>query len=94
VIDWANASAGVPEMDVALTWLLMSVGNPPGGFLVNAFVAAARGAFVEAFLRHFDRDRVGRYLPIVAEGRFFSDSNYDSSERTRASELLRKWVQV
>jgi aminoglycoside phosphotransferase (APT) family kinase protein len=55
VIDWTGACRGHPDVDVVLAWVLMSVGQLPGGGPKAAIVGAARRVGVAAFLERFDR---------------------------------------
>src|SRR5260370_24192024 len=43
VIDWTNAARGSGASDVALTWLLMTAGEIPGGGAQAALGRALRG---------------------------------------------------
>jgi aminoglycoside phosphotransferase (APT) family kinase protein len=47
VIDWTGASAGPPELDVALTWVIMATATIPGGGLMRAVGRAGHDAFEE-----------------------------------------------
>jgi len=67
VIDWTNAARGPGASDVALTWLLMTAGEIPGGGVQAALGGALRGLFVRAFLGHFELGPVRAALPAVAE---------------------------
>jgi aminoglycoside phosphotransferase (APT) family kinase protein len=66
LIDWANAARGVGSADVALTWLLMTAAEIPGGG--RALIAKAlRMLFVRSFLTHFDLGAVRADLSSVAD---------------------------
>src|SRR5437870_7750659 len=67
VVDWTNAARGPGASDVALTWLLMTAGEIPGGGVQAALGGALRGLFVRAFLGHFELGPVRAALPAVAE---------------------------
>ncbi len=69
VIDWGNAGRGPAGADVADAWLVMATAQPPGGRLLGALVAALRGRFVAAFLRHAGREAAARHLRAAAEWR-------------------------
>ena len=78
VIDWTNARAGDPALDVALTWVIgATAGGLPGR------------AFTRLFLRHVDRNRVREALPEAVAFRL-ADDNVPEPERTRARRLLRR----
>lgn len=79
VIDWTNARAGDPDVDVAITWLLMAAFDhdqppPTGSFphrLVTRVERAAeprlRARLVRTFLRSTGRQETARaVLPAVA----------------------------
>jgi len=67
VIDWTNAARGPGASDIALTWLLVTAGEIPGGGARAAVGRALRGLFVRAFLGHFALGPVRAALPGVAE---------------------------
>ena len=78
VVDWTNARAGEPSLDVALTWI---IGATSGGSI--------GGAFTRRYLRHVDRDAARRALPEAAEYRL-GDPNVTDAERERVRSLLRR----
>ena len=55
VIDWSSGRRGHPLVDVARTWLLLCMGEPPPG--TNAIsrwlIAAGRAACYGLYLRHY-----------------------------------------
>ena len=55
VIDWSNARAGEPALDVAMTWVICATS---GGVLGRVFT--------RLFLRHVDRSAARRELPEAA----------------------------
>lgn len=54
VIDWPNARAGDPTVDVAIAWILMRAGEIPGNRVVGAVLGGMRAQLVKGFVRHFD----------------------------------------
>ncbi len=78
VVDWTNARAGEPSLDVALTWI---IGATNGGSLGRAFT--------QLYLRHVDRSAARRALPEAAEYRL-ADPNVTDAERERVKRLLRR----
>jgi len=76
VIDWTNARAGDPGLDVALTWVI-------GASIDNL---GAR-AFTRLFLRHVDRGAARRALPEAVAYRL-ADPNVTDEERVRVRRLL------
>ena len=76
VIDWTNARAGDPGLDVALTWAI-------GASIDNR---GAR-AFTRLFLRHVDRGAARRALPEAVAYRL-ADPNVTDEERVRVRRLL------
>jgi aminoglycoside phosphotransferase (APT) family kinase protein len=81
VIDWTNARAGDPALDVALTWVIgVTSGGPIGR------------AFLRPFLAEFDRAELVRALPDAVEYRI-ADPNVSEREREAARDLLRKVMQ-
>ena len=78
VIDWTNARAGDPALDVALTWV---IGATSGGLMGRAFT--------RLFLRHVDRPEARRALPEAVAFRL-ADPNVTDAERARVRRLLRE----
>ena len=76
VIDWTNARAGAPALDVALTWVIAVTSGGLGGRV-----------FLRPFLREFDREELVRALPEAVAFRV-ADPNVDARERERAGQLL------
>lgn len=77
VIDWTNARAGDPALDVALTWV---IGATSGGL--------AGRAFTQLFLRHVDRQEARQALPDAVAFRL-ADPSVTDAERARVRRLLR-----
>ena len=77
VIDWTNARASDPALDVALTWV---IGATSGGLVGRAFT--------QLFLRHVDRPAARQALPDAVAFRL-ADPNVTNAERTRVRRLLR-----
>jgi aminoglycoside phosphotransferase (APT) family kinase protein len=77
VIDWTNARAGDPDLDVALSWV---IGATSGGL--------AGRLFTRLFLRHVDHAAARRALPEAVAFRL-GDPNVSDAERDRARRLLR-----
>lgn len=78
VIDWTNARAGDPALDVAMTWVLGATsGGVPGRL------------FVRAYLTHFDRAEIRRFLPEAGALRI-ADRNVTDEERAAVRRLLAK----
>lgn len=90
VIDWTNAGAGPAEADVALTWLLLAAGEPPGGPMVRLVVGVARRSFLRSFLGHFDLAKISLHLAATAERRLLHDSNMRESELRRMADIVRE----
>jgi aminoglycoside phosphotransferase (APT) family kinase protein len=65
VIDWTNASAGEPVLDVGLAWVLMAAGEIPGGQVMAKLLGWGRALLVNGFVDQFDRREVGRRLREV-----------------------------
>jgi Phosphotransferase enzyme family len=75
VIDWTNAGAGEPALDVAMTWVIgWTSGGVPGRL------------FVRTFLTHFDRAEIRKALPAAAELRS-GDPNVTDDERAAVRKL-------
>jgi aminoglycoside phosphotransferase (APT) family kinase protein len=78
VIDWANARAGEPALDVAMTWVICATSGGGLGRL-----------FTRLFLRHVDRSAARKALGEAAELRI-ADPNVTDEERVRVRSLLRR----
>ena len=76
VIDWANARAGEPALDVAMTWVICATS---GGELGRTFVAS--------FLPHFDEPEVRRALTGSRRLRLV-DPNVTTEERAAVRSLV------
>jgi aminoglycoside phosphotransferase (APT) family kinase protein len=87
VIDWPNARRGVPDFDVALSWVLMTAGEIPGNRLRAALMGRARGFLVESFLRGFDRAAVGATVRAVVEWKVL-DPHISEVEQARMWDLV------
>jgi aminoglycoside phosphotransferase (APT) family kinase protein len=75
VIDWTNARAGDPDVDVALTWLILRTsGGLPGR------------ALAELFRRNVGAGVIRRGLPAAAAFRL-ADPNVTDAERRRVRAL-------
>ena len=65
VIDWSGAGAGDPAVDVDIAWVLMAVGELPGGRAKAAFHSIGRRLLLSAFLSRFDRASIVAQLRDV-----------------------------
>ena len=78
VIDWTNARAGDPALDVTLTWVICATtGGLPGR------------VFTRFFLRHVDCDAARRALAEAADLRV-ADANVTADERARVHRLVHR----
>ena len=76
VIDWTNARAGDPALDVALTWVIARTSGGTGGRL-----------FSRPFLACFDRAEIMRALPEAAAYRL-ADPNVTDRERAAVTDVV------
>jgi aminoglycoside phosphotransferase (APT) family kinase protein len=67
VIDWANACAGDPLVDVGVAWVLMAAGEIPGNRLMAKVLGRGRAMLVNGFVSRFDRNAVTARLRAVVE---------------------------
>jgi aminoglycoside phosphotransferase (APT) family kinase protein len=80
VIDWGGATRGDPVADVANTWMIHRMGQPPPGtpLYVRAAIPMLRAGVVSAYLRRyrrlrpFDRDLFRRWQIVCVAARFRS----------------------
>lgn len=82
VIDWTNAAAGIPDYDVADTWVIFAVGDVPGGPGTRLMASVGRRLFLRQFLGGFDRDEVRAAIPAAVRHRM-ADRNMSAGERRR-----------
>jgi hypothetical protein len=59
VIDWTNAAAGAPEVDLVATWALLAGGVPEGNWWVKLLTAVGRGELLRGFLPAAQREDLG-----------------------------------
>ncbi len=78
VIDWTNARAGEPSLDVAMTWVICATSGGAFGRV-----------FTRLFLRYVDVVGARRSLPEAGEYRI-ADPNVTDAERDRVRRLLRR----
>jgi aminoglycoside phosphotransferase (APT) family kinase protein len=88
VIDWGAAARGDPIADVANTWLLHRMGQPPPGtaLLMRVAIPLARGVVVSGYLKgyrrqhRFDARHFHRWQIVRVAARFFAgiDEEIDS----------------
>jgi aminoglycoside phosphotransferase (APT) family kinase protein len=67
VIDWSNAAAGDPDVDVGLAWVLMAAGEIPGNLARAKLLALGRRLLVRAFLARFDVGAIAPKLRSAVE---------------------------
>ena len=79
VIDWSNADVGDGADDLATTWLLLAVGRPEGGPVIQALAAVLRRRLLGAFLGGVDRDAARGALGAVCDRRTL-DPNMGAGE--------------
>jgi aminoglycoside phosphotransferase (APT) family kinase protein len=89
VIDWSNAEAGNPAHDVAVCWITLGAADVPGGGPMARLLNAARGFYLESFLRWFDREQITAALPSALEFRV-ADQNLADHERAAARALVER----
>jgi aminoglycoside phosphotransferase (APT) family kinase protein len=76
VIDWTNAGAGNPALDVALTWVICATS-----------AGASGRVFTNIFLRYVERDAARQALPDAVAFRL-ADPQVPETERARVRRLL------
>ncbi len=91
VIDWNNAAATRPAVDVAMTWALLAAGQVEGGRSRRVLVRLARQRLIHAFLRTFDRAEVGAELSTVIDYKCH-DAHLSATEVAAARALAARWT--
>ncbi len=89
VIDWTRACAGDPSVDVALAWLLMSAGEPPGGRLRTRLLELGRNVLTQRFISHFDLGTTVPHLQDVAAWKA-TDTNLRPTEVQALHDAVRR----
>jgi aminoglycoside phosphotransferase (APT) family kinase protein len=79
VIDWPRASAGHPDVDVALTWVLMAAGEVDAGPVVRRLAGRVRATLLSSFLGGLDAETARRQLPSVVDWKA-TDANMSPTE--------------
>ena len=69
VIDWNNAGVGDRADDVATTWLLLAVGRPDGGRVIQALASVLRRRLLAGFLASVDVEAARASLGDVCAAR-------------------------
>jgi aminoglycoside phosphotransferase (APT) family kinase protein len=88
VVDWSNARAGDPALDVADAWCLLECAAPPMRGLDRVLVPVGRRVLLHAFLGRVDRDAARVAVPAAVAHRL-TDRNMSDGERDR----LRRFAQ-
>lgn len=89
VIDWANAGAGVAEVDVAVTWVVMAGGTVPGGRVTALVGSALRDRYLRRLLTSFDLDEIRHHLPAATAWKL-TDTHIDAAEQERMRRLVER----
>jgi Ser/Thr protein kinase RdoA (MazF antagonist) len=79
VIDWSNAVAARPEVDVTDTWLVMAVGGIADASFALRALLKFRRFLVEGFVGEFDRAALVPFLRPAAQTRSL-DRNISAQE--------------
>jgi aminoglycoside phosphotransferase (APT) family kinase protein len=87
VIDWTNAAAGDPSVDMAVTWALIASGEVPASRLKGMVLRAGRGLLLDAFLKPFRREELRSALAEVVPWKC-TDANMSHVEVARMRALL------
>ena len=56
VIDWPNARARDPLVDVGLAWVLMAAGEVPSNRVIGAVLGRGRAVLIDGFLANVEMD--------------------------------------
>jgi hypothetical protein len=79
VIDWARASRGDPNTDVALTWTLIAAGEVSTKGAKGKLVGLIRARLILGFVGAFDRVAVENEVDAVVQWKV-QDRNMSDSE--------------
>ena len=89
VIDWPNAARGDGNVDIALTWILISAGGIPTGWVRAAAMGWGRSLLVGAFLERVDLAMVQPELPKVVEWKAGDPHMTDTEVRAMRAMVVR-----
>jgi Ser/Thr protein kinase RdoA (MazF antagonist) len=53
IIDWMNATSGPPMADTARTWMMLTMGGLPQGFIMRALIQTLRKVACNSYLKRF-----------------------------------------
>jgi tRNA A-37 threonylcarbamoyl transferase component Bud32 len=67
VIDWARASRGDPDVDVAIAWVLVAAGEVAAGRVLGTILERFRQSLVDSFISQFDLGPVKQRMREVVE---------------------------
>jgi tRNA A-37 threonylcarbamoyl transferase component Bud32 len=79
VIDWPNAVRGDPNIDVAVTWILMSAAEVPTSGLKGTLTGLIRAKLIRGFIAQFDTEAVGPEVEAVVTWKS-GDKNMSATE--------------
>lgn len=91
IIDWSNMCQGAPAADVARSWLIMVIGEPPKGTPGLWLINLIRKRFINTYLQHYIRhstvtmDEVRKWLLPMAAARLNEEI---SGERVKLLKML------
>ena len=88
IIDWSNAAAGPPELDVADAWLVLSVAEMTGGPVRRQVIGALARRLAASFVRASEVDHLSQLN--AAALRRLGDRNIGPAERSRIEQLVAK----
>ncbi|HEY2563505.1 MAG TPA: phosphotransferase [Acidimicrobiales bacterium] len=87
VIDWTNAAAGDPLVDVALTRVLIASGEVPTGRAKAALLNVGRKLLLDAFLKPFAGAALDAHLADVVDWKC-TDANMSNREIERMRSMV------
>ena len=87
IIDWTNASAGDPNVDVALTWALLAAGQLSGGLIERGLATFGRSILLHSFLAGRNLDDLRPTLNEVVLWKV-RDPNLSAAECSKMLDLL------
>ena len=90
VIDWPNAARGDGNVDIALTWVLISAGRIPAGRVRAAAMGWGRSLLVGAFLERVDLATVEPVLAEVVEWKAGDPHMSDAEVRAMRALVARR----
>ncbi len=98
IIDWIDATHGMPILDVARSTLLFGYGPIPPSIPAARLISALRGSFYQAYRRRYFRLKpvnaaeLQEWIPVLAAARLSENTRYDEEHLLQLASRLKNKV--